>query len=91
MIHIIPKKNDILYVNDRVKCIATCDYQDKSLISANEWWYSTINNFLEKKDIVVVLEVLINTQSKKKSLKCLFEKEVVYIKESEFYNLTLLK
>jgi hypothetical protein len=84
MIYITPKKNDILYVKNKVKCIATCEYQDKALICDNEWWYSSINNFLEEKDVLVVLEVLTNKKNKKKRLKCLFEKEVVYIKEVNF-------
>ena len=90
MLHITPKKNDILYVEDRVKCALIYAYQEKQLISNNEWWYYNANHFLEEKDIVVVLEVLINNHDKMKRLKCLFKKKVIYIKESEFYNLTLL-
>ena len=90
MLHITPKKNDILYVKDRVKCILICTHQEAQLISNNEWWYSSVNSFLEEKDVVVVLEVLINNQDKMKRLKCLFKKKVIYIKESEFYNLTFL-
>tara|TARA_Y100000816_G_C25696807_1_gene368372 strand:+ start:285 stop:560 length:276 start_codon:yes stop_codon:yes gene_type:complete len=91
MIHIAPKKNDILYAKDRVKCIVICGYQENSTISSNDWWYSSVENFLEAKDVIVVLEVLINKQNKNKRLKCLFKKKVIYIKESEFYNLSFLK
>lgn len=90
MLHITPKKNDILYVEDSVKCALIYTYQEKQLISNNEWWYYNANHFLKEKDIVVVLEVLINNHDKMKRLKCLFKKKVIYIKESEFYNLTLL-
>jgi len=90
MLYITPKKNDILYVKDSVKCVLVCSYQENQLISNNEWWYLSVNHFLEEKDIVVVLEVLINNHDKMKRLKCLFKKKVIYIKESEFYNLTFL-
>ena len=91
MNYILPKKNDMLYVKDRTKCIAICSYHEKLSITDNEWWYLNENNFLKKQDVLIVLEVINNAMTKKIKLKCLFQKEVVYIKESEFNNLSLLK